>query len=272
MRFPPIEAALRSCGEALARSACEIAGKRFCTSGGAATSDMHASAPMRRPPATSSMALSGRALMSTTCAGRSTFAFIRSTRFVPPARNRHFACVASARVAARWYSNGCTRSLLDRGDDVDVAAAATDVAAHPLADLIVTRGVPFAKQRRRGAELARRAVAALEAVVADEGGLEGAQAVVGREPFDGDDLRSARAMSALRQRRRGRRTPHHGEGEAGVDAPAVDEHRAGAARALVAPFLRAGEVEVLAQRVEERRARIEAEVVVAAVDVERDRG
>src|ERR1051325_8295943 len=207
MRFPPIDAALRSCGEALASNACEIAGKRFCTSGCAAASDMRTSAPMRRPPGTSSMALSGRALMSTTCAGRSTFAFIRSPSFVPPARNRPFACVASARVVARWYSNGCTRSLLDRGDDADVAAAAADVAAHPLPDLVVARGVPFAQQRRRGTELAGGAVAALEAVVADEGGLQGAQPIVGREPFDRDDLLPA---------------VHDRERQAGVDAPAVD--------------------------------------------------
>src|ERR1044071_1237617 len=255
MRFPPIEAALRSCGDALRSSACEIAGQRFCTSGCAATSAMRASAPMRMPPATSSMPASGRALMSTRCAGRSTFAFIRSTRFVPPAMNRPFIFVASAMVAARRYSNGCTRSLLDRRDDADVAAAAADVAAHPLADLVVARGVPLAQQRRRGAELPGRAVAALEAVVADERGLQRVEAIVGREPFDGDDLLAA---------------VHDREGEAGVVAPPVDQHGAGAACALVAPFLRAGEVEVLAQRVEQRGARVEAEVMVAAVDVERD--
>src|SRR5947209_18452995 len=124
--------------------------------------------------------------------------------------------------------------LADGGDDVDVAAAAAEIAAHPLADLVVGFRVSLAQQRRGGADLPRRAVAALEAVVADEGGLQRVQAVVGGEPLDGDDLLSAAV--------------HDGEREAGVVAPAVDEDGAGAARALVATFLRTGEVEVLAQR------------------------
>ena len=51
---------------------------------------------------------------------------------------------------------------------------------------------------------------------------------------------------------------HHRQCQAGIDAPAVEQHGAGAALALIAAFLRAGEVEVLAQHVEERGARIEA--------------
>ena len=105
IRLPPIDAALRSCGEALASSACAMAGKRRCTAECAATSDMRASAPIRIPPSTSSIAASGNALMSTTCDGRSTVVFIRSTRFVPPATN--FAAwrdpdrIASGTVDAR---------------------------------------------------------------------------------------------------------------------------------------------------------------------------
>src|SRR5438270_7301035 len=126
------------------------------------------------------------------------------------------------------------RGLPDRGDDVHVAAAAAEVAAHPLANLVVVFRVSLAQQCRRGAELPRRAVAALEGVVADEGGLQRVQAVRARESLDGDDLLPA---------------VHDREGEAGVVAPAVDENRAGAARSLVATFLRAGGVEGLAQRV-----------------------
>src|SRR5438477_3964687 len=148
------------------------------------------------------------------------------------------------------------RGLPDRGDDVHVAAAATKVAAHPLANLVIVFRVSLAQQCRRRAELPWRAVAALEGVVADEGGLQRVQAVRTRESLDGDDLPSA---------------VHDREGEAGVVAPAVDEDRAGAAGSLVATFLRAGEVEMFAQRVEERRARVEAELVDAAVDVERER-
>src|SRR5688572_20426869 len=93
--------------------------------------------------------------------------FIRSRMFVPPARN--FACgfaptafAAAFGLVARTYSNGLTAILpsdlgephfideaprvlrlasrmdfLDGGDDAGISAAAADVAAHPLADLIV---------------------------------------------------------------------------------------------------------------------------------------
>src|SRR5437588_748465 len=80
------------------------------------------------------------------------------------------------------------RGLPDRGDDVYVAAAAAEVAAHPLADLVVVFRVSLAQQCRRGAELPRRAVTALEGVVADEGGLQRVQPVRTRESLDGNDL------------------------------------------------------------------------------------
>ena len=50
---------------------------------------------------------------------------------------------------------------------------------------------------------------------------------------------------------------HRGEAEARVDAAAVDVDGAGAALAVVAAFLRAGEVQMLAQAVEQRGARID---------------
>ena len=53
---------------------------------------------------------------------------------------------------------------------------------------------------------------------------------------------------------------HHGEREARVDPPAVDEHGARAALAVVAALLGAGQVEVLAQRIEQRGAQVELEV------------
>ena len=59
-----------------------------------------------------------------------------------------------------------------------------------------------------------------------------------------------------------------GEGEAGVDAAAVEEHGAGAALAVVAALFGAGEVEVLAQGVEQGGAGVERELVRFAVDLE----
>ena len=64
----------------------------------------------------------------------------------------------------------------------------------------------------------------------------------------------------------------HGERQAGIDPPAVDEDRAGAALAVVAALLGAGQAQVLAQRVEQRRARIDLQAVLLAIDRQRHLG
>src|SRR5687767_14305741 len=77
--------------------------------------------------------------------------------------------------------------LLDRGDDPRVSPAAADVAAHPFADLVVREpgrrhghvfrdvthvaAARLIEQGHGGADLPRRAVPALEAVILDEGRL-----------------------------------------------------------------------------------------------------
>ena len=58
---------------------------------------------------------------------------------------------------------------------------------------------------------------------------------------------------------------HRGEGQAGVDPGAVHQHRAGAALAVVAALLGAGQPQVMAQRVQQRSARIDVEAVGRAV-------
>src|SRR3954452_2444391 len=187
-----MEAMLRTCGDALRSSACETTGACCFTSAFAATSLMRASAPMRRPPGTASTLASGRALTSTTCAGISTPDFIRSTRLVPPATNRPPEEIAPETSAARRKLKGCMSNLrlhglalrlADRSHDAGVGAAAADVAAHPLADLVVVARVPFVEQRPGRTDLPRRAVAALEAVVADEGRLHRMQPSFLRQPF-----------------------------------------------------------------------------------------
>jgi hypothetical protein len=63
---------------------------------------------------------------------------------------------------------------------------------------------------------------------------------------------------------------HHGEGEAGVHAAAVDMDGAGSALAMVAALLCAGEIEVLAEAVEEGGAGVDLEAMVFPVDAEGD--
>jgi hypothetical protein len=111
---------------------------------------------------------------------------------------------------------------------------AGQVARHARRDLV--------QHDHRRADLAGRAVAALKRVVRDEGRLHRVEVVGPAEPLDRRD------RVAL---------VHGGETQAGVNAHAVHQHRAGAAMAVVAALLGAGEMQVLAQSVEQRDARVE---------------
>ena len=63
---------------------------------------------------------------------------------------------------------------------------------------------------------------------------------------------------------------HDGEREAGVDAAAVQQHRARAALAVVAALLGAGEAGAFAQQVEQGDPRFDVEGAVLAVDAQPD--
>ena len=63
---------------------------------------------------------------------------------------------------------------------------------------------------------------------------------------------------------------HDGQREARVDPAAIDEDGARAALAVIAAFLAAGELQVFAQRVEQRHARVELEGLLRAVDLKID--
>ena len=60
----------------------------------------------------------------------------------------------------------------------------------------------------------------------------------------------------------------HRERQARQDALAVDQHRAGAARALVAALLGAREPRPLAQQVEQALARLQLDRILLAVDTQ----
>ena len=60
------------------------------------------------------------------------------------------------------------------------------------------------------------------------------------------------------------------EQQAAVGPAAVEQHGAGAALAVVAALLRAGQAEVLAQQVEQGRAGVDLERVLLAVDGQGD--
>src|ERR1041385_8592044 len=80
------------------------------------------------------------------------------------------------------------RGVLDRLDDVDVAGAATEVPRDRLADVVLGRLGVLREERAAGHHHARRAEAALQAVLLPEALLDRVELVSLLEPLDGVDL------------------------------------------------------------------------------------
>src|SRR3569832_1719643 len=79
--------------------------------------------------------------------------------------------------------------LQDGGDDVGIGSATADVAAHIFSDVIFGFRVSLIHAAYRRQDLSRRAIAALERIMVDEGLLHRMQlAVAGGEPLDGSDI------------------------------------------------------------------------------------
>src|SRR4029079_7151069 len=116
--------------------------------------------------------------------------------------------------------------------------------------------VRIAVQQRAGGEHhARRAEAALQAVLLHEALLDGIEHPVALEALNGRDLV---ARSACRQHR------------ARLHRLAVHQHDARAAVGRVAAPVRAGQVEVVADEVDEQRARLDVGAALLAVDGQGD--
>src|SRR3954447_19417761 len=238
----------RSCGEAPASSASRTSGSRSVTVGSAASSSIVVSAPTRSVPSPRVIARNGRRVMSTSRSGSSTPSFrTRSSWVVPPARYRASgprSPTPPPRPRRRRERTRTVASLLasssgdvsDRGDDVRVRPAPAEIAAHELPDLRIGSRSVLIQQTNGRHDLPRGAVAALKAVMPDEGLLHRVQTAVAREPLD------RRHLPPIALRR---------QSQAGQDPLAVDQHGACPARPLIAPLLRAGQLEHLAQRVEQ---------------------
>jgi len=142
---------------------------------------------------------------------------------------------------------------LNRGNDVGVSSATADVAVHALFDVVVGRAYGLGLQRDCGHDLARGAVAALVCVVFDERDLHGMQVVWRAQAFNCRDLIDR---------------VHDREREARVHPLTVYMHSAGTALSVIAALLGAGEVQILAETVEQRRARIEIHRVLLSIYLE----
>src|SRR5262249_13801543 len=102
---------------------------------------------------------------------------------------------------------------------------------------------------------AGRTVAALQRIAGLEGGLQIGDLAQVRYTLDGLDTRAI----AL-----------HREHEAAAHDHAIDAHRAGAAHAVLAADMAAGEAQVLAQEIDQGRARIDALAHLLPVDSDGD--
>src|SRR5215472_9636481 len=143
-----------------------------------------------------------------------------------------------------------------RRHDVLVAGAAAQVAGDRLADLRLRRMGTFAQETGEGHQEARRAEPALQAMIFPECFLERAQGVTLGQPFHGLDHAAVHL---------------DGEEQARADGGAVDDDGAGAAHAVLAPEMRARQIEVVAQEVRQRPPHLYRPFVGTPVDGDADR-
>ena len=135
------------------------------------------------------------------------------------------------------------RRRAHRLDDVLVAGAAAQIGREHVEQILVADVGLALEHADRQHQEARRAEAALQAVVIHEGLLHRMQLVAVGEALDGADLLAVGL---------------HGEHQAGAHRLAVDDHRAGAADAVLAADMGAGLAAILADGVGQRAPRLDA--------------
>ena len=126
---------------------------------------------------------------------------------------------------------GTSRGGLDPLDDAVIAGAPAEVACHQLPDRVRGEQLRVARDPASGHDDAGRARAALRG-----SGLEERLQPVPGQSLDRPDLAPVRLVR------------RH---EAGVDGQPVEQHRAGAAFALAAPFLGARQIQPVSQQIEQ---------------------
>src|SRR5262245_53650019 len=141
-----------------------------------------------------------------------------------------------------------------RLDDVGIAGAAAEIGGEHVEQVLVADVGLALEHAGRQHQKAGRAEAALQAVIVDEGLLQRMQHVALCQALDGAD-RPALGLHRKHQ------TRAHGL--------AIEQDGAGAADAVLAADVGAGLAAVVADGVDQRAARIDADVMAPAVDGER---
>ena len=170
--------------------------------------------------------------------------------------------IADRRLGAAKYAKGTSglpllrHRLLNRRDDIDVRAAAADIPAHVLANLIIGGREAFGHESHGRDDLPGRAITTLKSIVLDERRLQRMQVVAVGQPFD------RRNCFAL---------VHHRQRETRVDPFAINENGTRAALSKRTAFLCPGEMKPFTQRVDQCRSRVDLHTSARAIDLERQR-
>src|SRR6266487_1056493 len=164
-------------------------------------------------------------------------------------------------LRARGGGGGGTTGESHGRDDVLIAGAAAQVPGERLADRALVGIGMLTQEGHEGHEDAWRAEPALQPVGLAERGLERMQRIAPpappappgavRQPLDGRDVVAIHL---------------DGEHQAGAYRLAVHQHGTGAAHAVLAPDVRAGESQLVAQKVGEEQPRLHRALVAHAVD------
>src|SRR5215218_274030 len=115
--------------------------------------------------------------------------------------------------------------------------------------------MPLVNAGDAGHDLPGRAVAALEGIALDKGGLQRMELLALRQALDGRDLATLDQSS---------------ERETRLHALAVDQHRARATLAETAALLRSRQMKMLAQDIEQRGTRIKHQAMLNSVHTQDD--
>ena len=144
--------------------------------------------------------------------------------------------------------------LVDCRDDVRVRGAATDIAAHVLTNLGIVIRVPFGYASHRRHNLAGRAVSALKGIVIDESLLHRMQnPFIRSQTFD-------RGYAPI--------TGTGCKGKTREYANTVKMNGARTALSMIAAFLRSGQADVFAQRIEQCSSGVNRHAPLGAVNVD----
>src|SRR6267378_5503409 len=162
---------------------------------------------------------------------------------------------ARSRVFTSHLRVGDAGGLLDGRTDTRIGTATADVAGHGIVDIRIARPGRRGEQCACRHDLARLAVPALRHVEREPGRLDFLAGRRGADGFDGGD--------ALADRGRDRR-------DARACRLSIDLDSARAAKARAAAELRAGHVQYVAQRPQQRRVFGDVDVAGLAVYVEPD--